>query len=218
MREKRINTCGAIWKLTAESELKIRAFTLVPNDLQVATGDLRLVDPGSLSKALRACMYRFGAKTAAGLLIAFLEGEYDPATRRYQLHYHGIAAGGMIGVLRRMQQKSKYRSRRCTAQHQVSVFQQLQIKRRPLHHQPYGITYCLKPYWLARSSAVGEQGEVGERVLGKRRKTRIPEPQHTEVLLWQDRWRLRDITLMVHLSVTSQGLTARCVAQDRVNE
>jgi len=76
------------------------------------------------------------------------------------------------------------------------------ISREPLTDLPHPLTYFLQSFWPHRPK--GKFGGRTEEKRGERRR-RIPEPSHTQKLLWMDLWSLADITLLVGLRVTSSG-------------
>jgi hypothetical protein len=199
MRKQRSRIGGAMWKLIRTGKWgRVSTFTLIGRGWAFAAGSLSDADAIKLLASVRSDLNRCGAKVADGWLILGIHGEYDPGTGMYQLHVHGVAADGMIGVVDRLRDRPKYRSKRTGP----DKIQRVRISEQPLTDLPSPLTYVVQSFWPCRWS-----GEVGEdRFARQRRKGRIPEPQHTEVLLWLDRWSLADLILIMKLRVTKGGL------------
>lgn len=201
MRRVRLRLIGALWPLIARGPWtpnEVSSFTAIPRGWSFSPGTLETADPQKLLSRLRSQLNRAGAKDADGFLIAHLHGECEPQDRRYQLHAHGIAAGGMIAVLDRLRATPSYTS-------DGLVRGRMHISRKPLRDIPYPLGYPFKSYWPCRRI-----GMVGGEGLIKRQRGhhRIPEPYHSQVLLWLDRWSASDLTLLMNLRVGRDGFVA----------
>ncbi|MDB5714182.1 MAG: hypothetical protein JWO15_1579 [Sphingomonadales bacterium] len=206
VREPRIKVAGAVWKLHEDNpDVPVATVTLIPRGLKVPSSKLLKVDPRIICNAVKSDLNRAGGKEADGWFIGFIHGENDPGTDTDVPHMHGMVGGGMIDVVDRLRHQPKYASHRPKGSDVGEpLCQRVRISRGPLTNLPDPITYILQSYWPARWS--GDVG--GGSVKRTRRKHRIPEPHHTEVLLWLDQWKLSDLCILVGLRVTKTGLKA----------
>lgn len=204
MRTLRIKACGHIWNLiTKVKARKVRAFTIVPATWERSADNLMDVDPGYLINALRVALYGRGAGQANGWLIAFIHSEHDPIANVYRFHVHGLAYGEMVQVIDRLRTLPNYRTSLLLPDGSRSpVYRRVRRSQKPLDRLPVPITYLLQSFWPARALLLSEEGKR----LRKRRKGRIKEPHHAQVLLWLNKHRLEDLTLMIGLRVTEDGL------------
>lgn len=201
MRKFRIQIIGHLWQLIEDERWQpdqVTAFTLLPLGWEFTPETLDQADPKKLLDRLRGQLKRAGSGDADGFLIASIHGEFEPEERIYRLHVHGFAAGGMIGVLDDLRALPAYRPR-------PSVTAPMQIRRKPLEGLPYPLGYPFKSYWPCRR--IGPVGDTGT-VKRQRGHHRIPEPYHSQVLLWLDRWSVSDLTLLMHLRVGRDGFVA----------
>lgn len=204
MRALRIEICSHIWKLVREAKTrKVRAFTIIPATGERAGEDLTNVNPTSLKGSLLSALYGRGAGLSHGWLIAFLHSEHDPIADVYRFHWHGIASGEMVEVVDRLRDLPNYRSRLHLPDGSLSpVYRRVRLTRKRLRNLPAPLTYLLQSFWPARALVISEEGKRYR----ARRKGRIKEPRHTQALLWLDKQRLQDLTLMIGLRVTANGL------------
>jgi hypothetical protein len=109
----------------------------------------------------------------------------------------------MIPVVDSLRTLPNYRSTRTLPNGEWSpVFRRVWIRRKPLFNLPDPLAYLVQSFWPSRPVYISDDGKR-RRV---REKRRIPEPYHSQVLLWLDQWRLVDLTLMIGLRVTKSGL------------
>lgn len=201
MRQFRIRIIGHLWRLVEDEGWQpdgVTAFTVLPLGWEFTPETLDQADPRKLLDRLRGQLKRAGSGDADGFLIASIHGEFEPEEQIYRLHAHGFAAGGMIGVLDDLRPLPAYRPR-------PSVTVPMQIRRKPLDDLPYPLGYPFKSYWPCRR--IGPVGDTGT-VKRQRGHHRIPEPHHSQVLLWLDRWSVSDMTLLMNLHVGPAGLVA----------
>lgn len=207
MRKMRINICGAIWELIEKSGVEnVSAFTIIPesweysDDLDVHSEDYY---PEIRIRRLRTALYNLGAKDANGWVIAFYHGEYEPNSGVYRPHVHGFACGEMIEIVNRLRLLPNYETRQWLPDESPSpVYRRVVISRKLLTDLPRAVTYCLQSFWPSRPILLTEEGER----IRARRKGRIPEPNHTNIMVQMHLWRIEDITLMMGLRVTKDGL------------
>lgn len=203
MRRYRIRVAGWLWRLIERGKFRdVSVVHLVPTDLRFTAEQLEGVDPRRLLERLRADLNRKGASKADGWAFFALHGEFEPNSETYQLHFHGVAADGMVAVVDRLRQCRKYKRPKGPKRQRKSVFRPIVRSRKPLTNLPEPLTYILKAFWpLKRIGVVNDDGDEFRDRMGKR----IPEPFHSQVLLWLDRWTLSDITMLMKLSATSKG-------------
>ena len=200
LRTERDRVLSNVWQVVDQTGYtNASTVTAIPRGWLIPAGQLHKVDPRRLIHQLRAHFYRYGAKAGEGFLIGFLHGEYDPATDKIQIHFHAVVSGRMRSVLDRSRAGWSYR-------HLDEFGRRLPVKgvRRsllPLSNMPRPITYLLKSYWPSKWT--GKTGS-GDRIK-QGRPSRIPDPRHTEVLVWLDRWSLEDIKLTIGVRASSRG-------------
>jgi len=206
MRDLRVRETGALLRLLADNPgLPVSSVTLLPRGWRVTVKELKHVDPPTLMAQLRSALNRCGAKDADGFIIGGLHAEYDPIQKFIRLHFHMIAGGGMIAVVERLRGMKRYAlvgdgkpSR------DEDGTDRVRISRKPLTNLPSTLAYILQPYWPQRWEGDGQDGAPKR---GK--KVRIDNPEHTQVLLWLDKWQPKDICLLMKLRVTKAGLAMR---------
>jgi hypothetical protein len=204
MRGQRINVAGALWQLIRRAGAKnVRSFTIIPRTWEVGADELGNEDPRKRMRTLLAALYNAGAKDADGWIIAFIHGEWDPVGKVFRIHVHGFAYGGMIDAIDRLRQMPNYHTKQRRKDGTLSpVYRRVRMSRDKLRRLASVATYRLQSYWPAKALIISDDG----RRIRARRKGRIAEPYHAQVLLWLDRWRVEDLTLMIGLRVTKGGL------------
>jgi hypothetical protein len=204
MRRLRNRVIGQILALIERGSFgRVARFDGVPRGWEFTPEEIDGQDPRKLMARVRKDLYEAGAKNADGWLIAFIHGEHEPECGIYRVHYHGVAAGGMIDVLRALKALPKYQNRAEPDGSPDPVKCRLRVSRKPISNLPYRVAYILKSYFTCRRlGPVGREGKVKR----ARRSQRIPEPHHSWLLAWLDQWRLQDMALIMKLSVTSDGL------------
>ncbi len=203
MRGQRINISGAMLKFINESRaMKAQAVTIIPVTWEFAHRELGGVLPMLLLAALRASLYEKGAAQANGWLICFIHGEYDAIAKVFRLHVHGYAYGEMVQVVDRLRLLPNYKTQRYLRDGSLSpVYRRVQIRRKPSTSLPKQVTYRLQSYWPSRAIIIRDDKRIRAR-----QKQRIDEPYHSQMLLWLDQWKISDLTLMIGLRVTKDGL------------
>lgn len=205
MRRVRNRLGGCLWHLVNRYGGPVCTVTLVPRGWAFTPDELQQVDPTMLLNSLRTDLLRCVPNSGKGWAIIFLHGEYQTAQGTYALHVHGVAGGAMVKAVDALRKRKKYRSRRNKGQDST---QRVKRSQKPLTNLPQPLTYLLKSYWPGKW-----KGYVSG--VGKERRSRdhgrIPEPYHSQYLLWLDRWELKDITLLIGVRVGKRGfvLTAK---------
>lgn len=202
MRGLRVKVGGAVWQLV-DSEPGCTTCTILGRSWEVAPDRLTDVDPIALLRAFRADLYRAGLAGSGGWLFAVWHGEYDPIAGIFRLHLHIVCSPAMIPVIDGLRSASNYKFASSLPDGGWDpVYRRIRINRKDLHSLPDPLTYLLQSFWPSRPILITEVGSR-RRV---RQKRAIPEPYHSMVLTWLDRWSLKDMTLLVGLRVTREGL------------
>lgn len=202
MRNQRINVSGALWQLV-DSERGCTTCTVIGRSWEVAPEDLWQFNPAAALAAFRADLYRAGLAEAGGWLFAVWHGEYDHVANVFRLHLHIVCSGTMVPVIDALRPMANYVFAPTLPDGSWDpVYRRIRINRKPLHSLPNPLTYLLQSFWPSRPILVTPEGRR-RRV---RQKRAIPEPFGSMVLTWLDRWSLQDMTLLVGLRVTRNGL------------
>jgi hypothetical protein len=200
-RDCRIRVAGNLWRLMhSRMEERTSSFTVVPRSGLIAAQDLNEFNPRRFLESFRLDLYRSGATDAGGYLFAAVHGELEPESERFQIHLHGLAAGGMRSVIDQLRHRPKYRANQLDG-----AARPVRRSHRPLHSTSYALTYLLQSWWPARR--IGEVG-TGE-IRRARQRGRMPEPFHSQFLLWLDNQRLSDLTLLFGIAAGRDGFRAR---------
>ncbi|MXP29819.1 hypothetical protein GRI58_13475 [Porphyrobacter algicida] len=203
MRRHRIRVVGSLCRLYEEADAQATTFTIIPRHWEFTPDELMGVDPKALLRRLRADLYRAGAAKTKGWMFVYIHGEYDPNAKVYRLHVHGLCSNEMVPVLDRLRKKPNYKSVRTLPDGSWSpVYRRVWVRRKPLYDLPYPLTYLMQSFWPSRPIFINEAGQR-RRVRDKRA---IPEPFHSQVLLWLDQFELQDLALLIGLRVTRNGL------------
>lgn len=194
---------GHLWQFVSGcQEHPIATATIIPESWEVSGEDLDRVDPSNFLASFRSTLNRCGAQNASGFLFACLHGEYEPNANVFRPHIHALVGGEMVGVLDRLRKRKGFRTQRLPHGAETDpVFQRVWITREPLTNLPAPITYLMQSFWPARAIYTAEG-----RPTRQTRKRRIPEPYHSTYLLWADRWKIDDISLLMGLRVTKSGI------------
>ncbi len=183
--------------------MRAKAVTIIPITWEFKPEELERVLPALLLASMLAALYEKGAAKANGWLIVFIHGEYDPVGKVYRLHLHGYAYGEMVQVVDRLRLLPNYQTQRYRRDGSLSpVYRRVQVSRKRPKTRLRQITYRLQSYWPSKAVIISDDGKR----IRARRKQRIAEPYHSQVLLWLDKWDIADLTLMVGLRVTKAGL------------
>lgn len=193
---QRICIGGALWQLVDEHP-DWNTFTVRPRGWLFTAEELASLDPRKLIKALRSALDRQRRGEPLGFLVAAVHGEFDEASGLYDVHLHGVADPRMLDVVDRLRDLPNYRCRRARGDKAARVV----IGRRRLSNLPFPLMYPFQAYWPKRWRGLIDGVEYRGNVRG-----RIPEPYHTNLLLWLDRWSLADITLLMGAHVGRGGL------------
>lgn len=180
-------------------------FTVVPEGWSVLLGMLYGIDPVRLLEAFRQHLYR--SATVLGLnlegqLFVALHGAYDPATKTFPVHLHGLARGGMIPIVDGLRDLPKYR-RAMPNDGRDAANTPVHISSGPSANMPDQLTYMLKRYWPERETYLDTDGL--RKAYGGPTKG-IRGPAYAEHLAFLNNWRLEDLTMIMGMRATSKGL------------
>jgi len=134
---------------------------------------------------------------AKSLRFAYLHGEFIPNEGQYLPHWHFACSNSFRPVIDRLRQQTAYQPAIGGQVHRP-----VWMTRAPLTNMPAPATYVMQSYWPSRAYFLDADGK--ERRV--RRKRAIPEPYHSKLLLWMDRWEPKDLALLIGLRVTREGL------------
>jgi len=202
MRNLRIRFTGAVLKLVNEDRTGtvIRADVIKPV-WAVDLRGLRNLDLKKLKEAFRGDLFRAARKLLGpdkgpeGFLLAVLHGEFETAEGVYQPHYHLVATGDWAAIVNSLRVQPGYRR-------SGRVKRPVRIKRE-LTNLPYALSYLLKSYWPAKWAGHVSGVNAARRSRGHQR---IPEPYHSELLLWLNKWKIGDIILKIGVKQGKEGL------------
>ncbi|WP_294312335.1 hypothetical protein [uncultured Sphingomonas sp.] len=205
MRDYRGRCIGELWRLSRGKRTYF--VTLIPRGMSVTPDELEEHDPTADIQWLRVTLGRLGANVSArGWIYGYLEGEYNPATGKIQLHYHVIVQGlAMLDAIERLREHSRFLRLPGAANNPDGIDVRVHGKRVRQCHLPEVISYTTKGAWYSRWRGTDLEG----RRTSQANRCRVPEPANTKVLLWLDRWRVSDMTMLINLRVGREGLVPR---------
>lgn len=174
--------------------LEVRPFTLVWPLHAVPAGTLHEVNPRALTAWLRRLVIKHLPPNPCGWLYVQLHGEYEAQSNTFVLHFHGIAAGDYLDTIRgpvKAEVKAELK-RELEKLPTLPSFPTVRVPLRfeQLRHAPRQVSYVLQSWWPSRPIVMTPKGL--KRVRSKRR---IPEPHHSEYLIWLDRHSISDLRL-----------------------
>jgi len=163
----------------------LRVFTIVNQNWQYTPEQLAILNPRLLFEQLRQQFYRCGLLEIPGFLLAFLHGEFDPASNFFQLHVHGVTNAERATALHALKENWGY-GRTPSGGSAVRV-QQVKNRERQL-------SYLLQSFWPERPTITTASGIV-RRV---RIKRMLGELQHAIFLLWISKRSVSDLRLCLN--------------------
>ena len=209
MRDLRIKVIGAVLALAvSHPDLDICRFDIAKPRWAVPPRIFRKQSPVNMKGKLRADLLRSARKLGfnnvpeiQGYLIAFLHGEFtqfDNLPQCFHPHFHALACGDWIAVVDNMRRQPGYAPTDSTKTPIRAT--------RELHNLPYALSYLLKSYWPAKW-----KGSVS--FVGRKRRTtkhrRIPEPHHSDLLLWLNKYEPSDLILKMGVYQTKKGFSMK---------
>lgn len=207
MRIKRAYITAELLKLLGMvPNERVYLVTLIPVGHALTIDELMQTNPEVRKQNLRVALGRSGAKRdVAGWASGYLDGEYNPVTGLFQLHWHFIVTGDLIEAFERLKGSTAYKSVKRVADSPDGVATRVHIREVDDSLNPQVITYAFKGSWYARSRGeAGGNGDQADRLVG--RLTRIPEPYHSQWLLWMDKWAFHHMLININLGLGEGGL------------
>lgn len=213
LRDQRIRIPGALWQLAdqvgshaTENDLgrfapHVRSVSVFRADWEMTLVALKRRTPASFLERLRVDLYDCSAGDMGGGAVFALHGEYNPAAGIVRVHAHGIIYGEVATAIDGLRGLPGYRPIRHGTDDNFKMTPAIRLSRSPLTNPPHPYTYCVQPFWPCRW-----EGEIDGKLRRQSFKSRIPEPAHSQILLWLDRWHLKDLILVMGLQVTDDGL------------
>lgn len=201
MREHRIDIASLLHQLIDSSGLEATTFTLVSSSWTVPAHSLPSLDPNLILNGVRSDFIRARVDLSSGALFIAIDGAFERNRSLYQLHVNGLALGTAIAGIERLRALDKYQpSESCTAT-TLPIYRPIVVCRQPLTNVPSTLAYRLKHYWPC--AWLPMDGSTNR----SRKEQRIPEPYHSQWLIWMDSCELSDLTLLMGMFVGTNGLT-----------
>lgn len=210
MRGARRAIAGGLWKLSVEHDFDERFFVLMPRCWEIPSEELLSFDPKRIIRPFRAMLQHYGSSRADGYLFAGIDGEFYEPEKVFRLHLQGIAAAGMVDVVKRLRRTRKFKPTGGTS----SGRKRTVLRMEKVHSRPDPYTYAIKSSWFVKSFFCPDQGKE----IRLKKPRRIPDPHHARYLQWLDQWRVEDLTVLVGLRVRSDGLEYRPAKSNRFSK
>jgi hypothetical protein len=141
---------------------------------------------------------RAGVSRAAGWAYLVLDTEYIEHLDAYAFHAHVATKGAVAGVVSNLRERRAFDWE--SAAHGLAK-RPIQLKRVLMGQEARTINYLVKTFHGKRVY-VEENGEY----VRTGRRVAIPEPRHSEYLMWLSRWKIEDFVLGVHLYFSTDRL------------
>ena len=205
LRELRIRVIGALWRLVDDhGDINICRYDIAKPSWARSPHAFRNETAIGFKAKLRADLLRSADKlgfanvsNVDGFLLALLHGEltqFDDNPEHIHPHFHLIAGGNWIAIAENMRKQPGY---------QRNPYTVVPIRAsRTIQDIPYALSYLLKSYWPATW-----RGTVSN--VGRKRRTRdhrrMPEPHHSDVLLWLHKTVPSDLLLKMGIHLNREG-------------
>jgi hypothetical protein len=205
MRDFRERLIGATWKLVAEDQTgRVVRYDIAKPSWALSPAEFRKCHPRRICAKLRADLLRaarkLGFKSVAdcdGFVLAFVHGEhtqFDDGVEYVHLHFHAIATGDWVDIVEEMRGQRGYRpTDRVRSPIRAS---------RKLTDLPRTLSYLVKGYWPGKWCGLVDG-------VGRQRRTRdhrrIPEPHHSDILVWLDECDPSDMVLKMGVKQNKYG-------------
>lgn len=153
-------------------------------------------DPERFAERFRYHVRECTADATEGFLLARVHGEYEPNSDTIWPHFHGVAAGGMVPVLRKL--KRRYRALDGARPPRTK------IKICKLRDCGKQVDYIFQSFWPSRYR--GPASDNKWKVIRQRKKGRMPEPYHSMWMLLIDKTKPYDLIIVVGNAKLSRDL------------
>jgi len=190
-RRRRLAINGQLGWLVKRKGGPLTLATLLPRGWLIPADELSEVSPRKLLAQIRAVLSRAGASNADGWAYLVMDCEYVEYLDAFAFHVHGVCAGGMAGVIGSLRERRKFKwLPEATGLGKRPV----QLKRVTEGEEARALNYLIKTFHGKRVYAQGSDGPVRTGL-----KVSVPEPRHSQYLLWLSRWGIEDFVLSMHL-------------------
>jgi|GEM_PF-5273432 len=182
---------GQLSWLIARQGKKLWLCTGMPYGWLIPATELPDADPRRLREQLRAVFNRAKLGQAGGWAYFVLDIEYIEHLNAYSFHVHGIATSRIARRFRALRDRPKFRWPEGSI---GAPRRPIQVKRINRGEGARVANYLPKTYFGCRVYRL-ERGQY----IRTAKRVRIPEPRHSEMLLWLARWSIDDFVLPVNL-------------------
>lgn len=195
MRKLRIRITGALLKVTESDRTgRVYRYDIIKPSWACDLNEMIDHNPRRMLLSLRADILRKAQLPLRGFLFAAHHNEFDPTTGLFQCHAHILVSGDYIDRIEALRKLRTYRPN-------PAVRRPIRA-RRNLADLPHALSYLVKSYIPSRPTLPLGANGADKR---PRQGQRLPEPWHSEWLLWADRWSIDDMTLRMGMRVSRDG-------------
>jgi hypothetical protein len=180
----------------------VRAFTLVIPPWWIKENRLNSITAQRLKRSFRKLLERAGMLALDGAVFACLHVEY--VGDGFQFHFHGVVAGEKIHALKRVGTLTAKHRRKVKHPLVVSGFDH---KPDPLKELASWLGYAMRIYCNHKPKFTNKAGVERKRI----KSMRVPEPAHSEILLWQAKQNPHHVLFFSGMALKSFGGTCRLV-------
>ena len=194
-RDLRIRFTGAMLQLvdSVGVENVVRVDIIKPG-LERDLEGLMAEHPARAMNEMRTDFIRAGMSNCDGFLLGAYHNEFDPLYQGFQGHGHFLVGGEYIPALQKLRGFKAY-------QPTERVKRPIRVNKN-LTNLPHALSYILKSYWPSRPMLpLGSGGRLKRPRSGQR----LPEPYHTQVLMWFDQFDLSDLCLLMGVRLGRDG-------------
>jgi len=182
MRLIRRRVLGALLSAVEDyQDDELATFTIIDSSLRYSPEELDAISAETIKNRWITHLKRFGISNQTGFLLAFLHGEFEPTSRTYQVHFHGVGTKEKVEALRRLLGHLGY----TTTSTGAPCLRIDGVKDRVPQ-----LSYLLKSYWPEKAVRL-----VNGKPKRDRKAQRVKEPFQTQYLLWLDRQQLSALTI-----------------------
>jgi hypothetical protein len=153
-------------------------------------------------QSLRSRIVRAGGGKGPGFLVMTWHADMGAESKVFQRHAHLLATGSYVAALESLVGAKGLQADSIT-DWGTCIHTPVIVRKQQLFNPARAIGYLPKGYWLS-TWAGGVSGTGTDR--RARTGTRLPEPYHTEMLLWLDDHKIGDLVLTMGLKITTKGL------------
>ena len=196
LRQVRRRLGGWLWHLHDVEPYRVSHATLLSDEWTLPADDLMLFDPVRMLRQVRDRLEAKGTSRRNGYIAMGVHGEFWNPTKEWRIHGHATVGGDMRKCVDALRGCRMFRQEPGEERERPNVL--IQGK---LGILPKPMLYTLQGWFPKRGYENSLTGEIE-----RGPKTRVPEPYHTQYLLWLDRYRVKDLVLLINLRATEKGL------------